>query len=636
MKIKGIILLLIMFFSNMLHSYAGLDDSTNTGRLINEINKQIRSYNLDGARTMLQELYTKSSRTNDSNALGWYYLLYGNMEKLKGDIEKCSELYKTAHLYAEYAEGNFYFRANLYNEMGTLSSFKGEYNKAMARFIQAVQSAKCMKQIDIREHLITVIYLNIAQLLISNNEYKKAIIYLNKSEALAKKLGKTRLLGNVIMNQGSYYQLINKPQLAMERYQEALAMCRNLNDLSLEQSILGNIGNLLIQQGAYKEAIPYFERSLLIDSAAIPYYTIANIYQLGIGYFYIKDYKKAEHNLLKALQLSQQYNTNAHLSTIYSSLSDLYEAGGKTEEALLYLKKHIQIKDSISGTEQIKNIQQLEARYQSALKDKALTENKALLQRKNTMIIFLVSLTILALAASYIIFRHRNKLHTRKIRILEQQHQIKAVQATMESEENERIRIAKDLHDGIGGMITALNMRLSRIRKNYLSQNSTIVNDLDQPLKLIQEIATEIRHTSRNLIPETLLDLGLADSIRHYCTYLEDSSNTLFNLQFYGSLEKINHSLALSLYRIVQEIGQNIIKHAQATEAVIQLREHKGTIHLHAEDNGTGFDTRLAVLKGRGLANIQSRVEAMKGYFSLSSSPENGTTVHIEIEKNYM
>ncbi len=606
----------------------GLADSLPA--MVTTIRRQIERNKLDSARSLLNRLYAQSGEEHNK-ALSWYYLLKGNIAKLEGRNEQCLELYQKALYYNEHYVQDPLFYTMAYNEIGILNTYMGEYAKGITHFIKAIQHAAGIPQRRLREKQLTVAYINMAQLLIANGNYQKALYYLDKGMVLSQSNGLYYLQANLVMNQGSCYKALQRPKEAMERYQQALSLSKLRKDPPLEQCILGNIGELLAEGGSYKEAVGYFEKAVQIDSGAIPYYTVANLCQLGAGYLNLKNYARAEHNLRKALALARQYQLGAHLPEIHNSLSRLYEAEGNNGLALAHLKQYIHTEDSISGIERVKNIQQLETRYQSALKDKTLAENKMQLQRKNMMILFLTGLTVSAVLIAYMFFRHRNKLHKRKIRILEQVHEIKAVKATMESEENERIRIARDLHDGIGGMITALNMKISRIQKKYDSRNEEVNQDLQQPMVLIQEIASEIRQTSRNLIPETLLHLGLADALRHYCSYLEDSSRVRFDLLFYGDLEKINHSMALSLYRIVQEIAQNIVKHAQASEAVIQIREHQGTIHFHAEDNGVGFDTKAVADKGRGLVNIRSRVKAMRGYFSLSSSHQSGTTIHIEL-----
>jgi two-component system NarL family sensor kinase len=182
------------------------------------------------------------------------------------------------------------------------------------------------------------------------------------------------------------------------------------------------------------------------------------------------------------------------------------------------------------------------------------------------------------------------------------------------------------------GMVTALNMNLQGIKETCNPGAPSTFQALNKPLDMIQEIAGEIRNISRNLMPETLIGLGLSDALRQYCAFIEENSNIRFELHIYGDCSDIDTSISISLYRIFQELIQNMVKHSEATEAAIQIRRDQDKIMIHVEDNGKGFDVATKNEKGFGLENIESRLKVMKGYFSINSFDNRGTTILIEID----
>lgn len=586
-------------------------------------------------RQTLDTIYKLSQASNYYTGLAWYHLLIGKIAMFRADNDRGKSHYEEALFYNTKGEKDARLFGNVYMNMGTLEVNKGNLEDGLSRFLKALDYATQIKGREDRELLTAAIYSNLSRPFMNVGKYTKALDYLNKGQAMADRsesLGIVSTKITILNNQGLCYQFLGDYKQAMDKYQAARLLSITYHRLSYQQTALANIGNLLIIQGKYQEAIQSIKQALAIDDRSKPYYTTGILSALGNGYLHVGDARRAEQTWLEALSLAREFELKSYFPELHLSLSDLYERKKQSTLALKHLKQYILYKDSISRSDQIKNIQQLEAKYQSAVKDKALVENQVILQRRNNLIILLVSVGALLFVLAYAVLRHRGKLNKRKIRILEQMHEIKAVKYMMEGEEKERIRIARELHDGIGSMLTALNMKLNSIKKKYALKGADIYAELNDPIMLTMDISAEIRQTSRNLVPETLLHLGLAGTLRQYCTYLEANNHIQVDLQIYGDIDQINHSLSLSLYRIVQEIAQNIIKHAQATEAVIQVRRHEDRISLYAEDNGTGFEPKNIKRKGGGLANIQARVNALKGYFSISSSVQSGTTIHIEMD----
>lgn len=202
------------------------------------------------------------------------------------------------------------------------------------------------------------------------------------------------------------------------------------------------------------------------------------------------------------------------------------------------------------------------------------------------------------------------------------------LQALMEGEEKERSRIARDLHDGIAGMIAAAKMHFS-------SLSSTISSILEskgyvQGMDLLENASIQVRRTSHNLMPEILLENGLEKAIDRYCTSISNRSLQLLFIPL-GNINRFNAGFELALYRIVQELINNIIRHSKATQALVQLSQNQNILTLSVEDNGDGFLTEN-ITDGTGLGSIRKRVNALTGHLEICSQINKGTQVYLEFE----
>ncbi len=203
-------------------------------------------------------------------------------------------------------------------------------------------------------------------------------------------------------------------------------------------------------------------------------------------------------------------------------------------------------------------------------------------------------------------------------------------QAVLEAEERERIRIARDLHDGVGQTLAAARMTLG----NYVSQKKIESSEMQNSLDLLEDSIKEIREISHNMMPSSLTKFGLSSALKQFTNKINALGKIEIELQIIGFKERFDEKIELVLYRIIQEIISNIIKHAEAKKVNIELVRHDQELILIVEDNGCGFDTANTENHGIGLKNIATRVEYLNGNINFDSSIGKGTSVVIEIPLN--
>lgn len=226
-------------------------------------------------------------------------------------------------------------------------------------------------------------------------------------------------------------------------------------------------------------------------------------------------------------------------------------------------------------------------------------------------------------------YRHKQKLHNERLHNLQQEKAIELLQASIRGEEKERIRLAHELHDGVSSQLSVMKAYLLALQGSHPELAET--DDFRQIMQTLNETAGDVRKTAHNLVPDALTQRGLAETARTFCEQIATGRNLRIEFEAYGNFRSLPDYLVLSIYRMIQELVHNILKHAHATHAIILLNRQNDRIHLTVEDNGVGMDPARAGSKGLGLKGLHAKVNALNGYVSLESSPGNGTTIYIEL-----
>jgi two-component system, NarL family, sensor kinase len=202
----------------------------------------------------------------------------------------------------------------------------------------------------------------------------------------------------------------------------------------------------------------------------------------------------------------------------------------------------------------------------------------------------------------------------------------------VKGEEQERIRLAKDLHDGLGGMLSGIKYSFTTMKGNLIMTPEN-QQAFERSMDMLDSSIREMRRVAHNMMPEALVRFGLDTALNDFCNDINQSGALKINYQSIGMEGvSIDQTTAITLYRIVQELINNTMKHAKATTAIVQLTKSGGQLSVTVEDDGKGFDINLLKTnKGIGWTNIQNRVEFLKGKLDIRSKDGEGTSVQIEL-----
>lgn len=279
--------------------------------------------------------------------------------------------------------------------------------------------------------------------------------------------------------------------------------------------------------------------------------------------------------------------------------------------------------------DQPNNVKNIDINYLN--KQKVLWQEQADEENKdrNIFTLFAVMLT----AVFFLWYnRHQLRQHNKfQSKINQQQNEL--FTAVISIQDKERKRIAEDLHDGLGSILSAAKLKLARMEEEELRLTEEQKSKYISTLSLIDDAIEEVRNISHNIMPATLSKLGLTSGLKNLFDNISSHSGLTINFSTHNFNERINESAEIGIYRIILELTNNIVKHAQAKEVTVQLIKYPDYINITIEDNGKGFNYKKVKSqnKGIGLSNISSRVDYMKGKLHIDSSEGRGTTAIIDI-----
>lgn len=468
-------------------------------------------------------------------------------------------------------------------------------------------------------------------------QYDKAISFGKKAVALARKLDNKTDLATSLSNLGLSYSETNRLPEAKKLFYEALQIAEANDNKSMQAIALNNLSDIAIHENQFDLVKNYALRSIALSEDMKDDGTlISGKLSLAAYYLSAQQYELAEIQADSALQLAEKQNLLEGKTTSLGLLSAIAFARQDFRKGFGYFYQKQAFERKVLN----ESVQQKEAdlriRYDSEKKDNQIRLQQSEIQRKNTFNILLIVgavALLIILTLLYRTYRQKQKLQAQRIFELEAQQQLMAAEAVLKGEEQERTRLAKDLHDGLGGMLSGIKYSFQTMKGNLIMTPDN-QQAFERSMDMLDSSIKEMRRVAHNMMPEVLVRFGLDTALRDFCDEVNRSGALKVAYQSIGMEQvKVEQTTAIAIYRIAQELLNNTMKHAAASSAILQLSKTASGIDLTVEDDGKGFDTRILTgSKGIGWSNIQSRVDYLKGRLDVQSVPGKGTSVHIEID----
>ncbi len=529
---------------------------------------------------------------------------------------------------------------HIYDQQGVGYQQIAEFEKANKLILKSLD----LMLLTNADSLMAQSYINLSSIQVQLSNFKKQRTYLEL--ALSKATEHNQYREMAIAHMGISSDMRKNGQFDSARWH-------------LQQSIkwAETLGNPLLKAYGYLNLAETFSTAsekekhyfLAINAPGVPPFD-----QARFRYFYAQflqsqgKFNKSANELYKVIDTTTSIGADDLEMNAWNVLIEVLQGAGKYKDATDAALKYIERNDSIFSKEMRQEINTLNLKFETAIKEK---ENEALraknaaqalsihkLKIKNRIRLLWLGVilsTLIGLVVSYIqrqkiyaknkvILMTENVITEQKLLRLKKEKELSQLQASVLGEENERKRLAQELHDGLGGLLSSVKLALPK-------------NDPDPDLaiKLLDKASTELRQIAQNLMPVNLNKFGLIAAIQDLCNEKQESGLDIFfqSIQLDpNALQKIE----LHIYRIVQELVNNAIKHAKASEILVQLSAHNAYLFITVEDNGIGMKTALQSPKGHfGLDNIRSRLELLGGTMQIESKPNEGSSINIQIPMQY-
>lgn len=543
---------------------------------------------LDSAKFYFEEAKKHLVKLDDERSVAIVDISLGAIELRIGDYNETIKILTESSSYFEESRDELN-AAKCYSNISAAFAELGNFSKAIEYNEKAMDVF--VRQNLIQFQLITLP--NLAAQHLKNGDTLKAINNNLEAEKLALSMNNKRSLSIIYNNLGSVY-LDSDPVKARKYLEKAIALKDELNLKNGIEVSQGNLGYLHLKNKEFNTALGYYE---LVE-------TQVNGEQLVYAYEQIKK--------------------------CYEGLKDY-------QQALQYSEKARLLNDSLLNAENQKVFSEIQTRYETEKKEKEILELQSMnlevdnkrIRNQNLLLIVLGILVLSVILAYYLIKRNNRRQKTERIKLLQQlkDQELKGIDDIVEAQEEERQRIANELHDNLGSRMATLKLLLNDVKNKPEEERD---QEFGQLQTLVDETYREVRKIAHENNTGALITSGLIPSMKAVAAQISGKNGLQVKVININVAQRVKNNIEIQVFRILQELLTNTIKHAKATELTIQFSDDENELNVMLEDNGKGFDTKETHY-GFGLTNIERRIENLNGNLVIDSSPGYGTTIIISI-----
>lgn len=556
--------------------------------------------NYDSALWSIKESIEILEKQPPDEELGRAYNLGGIINADQGELEEGIRFFEKAERVFQQIHDSCW-ATTIHHNIGKIYKYSEQFELAKKYFLECLdqfQRNNCPEEYD-------YLFVNLGGMYEESGDFGNALKYLNAGLKISQKMEHREEVGASLLMIGKIHRKQGDYTTARKLFNDALSISEEYNINKLKIAVNQELAVLLMEQGKYREA------KIFLDSS---------------------------------LYLATQINKLSQLSTSYELLHKYYLNTGAPQQALENYKLHIKLRDSLDSEKaeiKIANLESEKQEQQIAILNRENEIFNLKLNRSRLFIYLLVSVILLSLLVFYLLFRnylHRQKVKNIEIKnessrkILNMERRIMA--SVIETENRERKRFALELHDGLGPLLSSVKLYLGEIIGSSEDDQEDMVKQADE---IIDSAIKNTREISNNILPSTLTQKGLKDSIEAFIVRIERVSGLKVEIKDFvipsGEGKRLNPGLEVVLFRVLTELINNTVKHANASKVNLSIREENEQIHIVYSDDGKGFSVEktLRSSSGMGLNNIKDRIHELHGTIQILSQPNNGTEFRIII-----
>lgn len=545
----------------------------------------------DSAIDVLNKSIFYSKAIGDTSNVGYCLMTLGNIQYDQTNYDEalayyteCLATYKSIDNYAGMSSAMIW--------IGIIYQYaQSDYASAIEVYKEAIGYAELGNSSLNKGY----IYGNLATIYNDTQSYDSALFYYRKALVIKQKHNDERGIGNGYNNIANVYFNLSKMDSALFYYHQGLTIRRKMEDQTGIASSCVNIGRVLMDLGQIREAEEFLE---------------------------------------EAYEVSERVNYKEAMQQSALLLSQIFEKQRRYDRALEFHKKYKIIGDSIFNIESDRAISAWKTKYETekkeqqiALQELQLAEQKVVNQRNQILLASSGGIIVLLVLIG---FQGHSRLKWKNRQLLEEQKRLAReaeMNAVISSQEKERNRFARDLHDGFGQLISTLNLNLKNLSNPKDKEERERV--FDASARVLDEMYQELKNICFDLMPQTLIRHGLEAALNEFANRINVTGEKHVEVNVFGLDERLTDLQEISLYRIAQEWVNNILKYSDAQKIVLQVTKDADEVTLLIEDDGAGFDqAKLTRGKGNGWRNITSRANLIHGELEIDSQPgTKGTTL---------
>lgn len=560
------------------------------------------------------------------------YLESGIAEYKKGNYDIAARYLDTCIIEAK-KKNNKSYELKALNNLGNIESDKGNNLKAVEYYQNALKVADQLND----QKYIAHINKNIGALYASLKRLDESLKYYDEAEKAAIKFNDSSLIADCHNNIGIIYEQQEKFDEAISRYDKALEIYEKIHSNDGLAMSYSNLAIVYKLKKNYEKAIEFNKKSLELSRAGGDKWAeAATLNNIGNLYGIMGKNDLYNEFSLKSLAIAKEIKANEIIYTVYENLADVNYKLNNFSKAYEYQKLFAAAKDSFNNIEVNKQFSELNIKYETEKKEKALTETQLKLtkeevdsKQKNLWLILLIALMIVLLAV-FRNFRIKTKLNQEKLnlqnKLLEEQ--------TFAKIQQQRLEISGELHDSLGAQLTFVNNVLDGIKIKSEKLDDDTSKKIDILSDLSGNAVLELRNTIWALNTDDIMLSGLKTKMLNFRKNAAESNENiefLFNFDIQDDL-KLNTKQAINIFRLFQEIINNAIKHAHAQNIKTEIIQHNNELKMIIEDDGIGFDWDKNKDQSYGLSNIRQRVATINGTLEVKTEAGKGTHYNILIK----
>jgi len=541
--------------------------------------------------------------------------------------------------------------AACYNVMASAYKSLGEYPKAIDNFIQCLNYSK-KNDNKLQE---ANAYQNIATLYLLQKEYKKSAENLDRAADLYREIKNDDGVLTTLFNFANILKEEGKFNQARKHYKTVLDYRKKEGNKAVVAYVNINLSQMLAEENRCEEAVVSLKKTLLLlkelhfDSDIVIVLNDLGLCESNLGHT-----KLAINYFQQALSIGDKNSLSIYKSDIYKNLAQLYQEEKNYKKALEFYEKGVTSVAEKKSLDKEKYVAEIQERYETQLKEarikllekeQRLSEaelQKVALTVKRQRIVrnafiggfILVLITLIILRLSYIkrlrvqkeLSLQQEENAKQKITDMMKDHKLSVIERYQEGQDEERSRLAREIHDGIGSDLAGIKIAF----EHYVENNKDKLQS-NRIAKAIGNACIDVRSLSHQLHPLSFSKIGFTSFLTDFIDQITKKSDIEIKAYFFPEedIDQLPAELLADAYRIVQELINNILKHAEATRADVQLTRHEYHLNIIINDNGKGFKKNKK--QGIGLRNIKERLHKLQGTLDIDSVSGHGTSITIDI-----